>query len=53
LRDIEVLAQEFETQEGAAEFCQKVLGVLYQTEEGFAVPEDDGEDLPPQPVEEY
>ena len=22
-------------------------------QEGFAVPEDDGDDLPPQPVEEY
>ena len=53
LRDIEVLVQEHETVEGAAEFCQKVLGVLYATEEGFAVPEDDGDDLPPQPVEEY
>jgi RP/EB family microtubule-associated protein len=53
LRDIEVLAQEYEQQEGLNDFCQKVLGVLYQTEEGFAVPEDDGDDLPPQPVEEY
>ncbi len=34
LRDIEVLAQENETAEGASEFCQKVLGVLYQTEVG-------------------
>ena len=32
LRDIEVLAQEFETADGAAEFSQKVLGVLYATE---------------------
>lgn len=32
LRDIEVLTQEFETAEGATEFCQKVLGVLYATE---------------------
>merc|ERR1712020_594444 len=54
LRDIEVLAQEAEAiDENAAGFCQKVLGVLYATEEGFAVPEDDGDDLPPQPVEEY
>lgn len=53
LRDIEVLVQEFETAEGAGEFCQKVLGVLYATEEGFAVPEGGGDDLPPQPVEEY
>jgi len=53
LRDIEVLAQEYESNEGVGEFCQKVLGVLYATEEGFAVPEGGGEDLPPQPVEEY
>ena len=32
LRDIEVLAQEFEAVDGAAEFSQKVLGVLYATE---------------------
>lgn len=32
LRDIEVLAQEYETQDGVGEFCQKVLGVLYATE---------------------
>merc|ERR1719205_316466 len=53
LRDIEVLAQE---QEGATvestpgEFGQKILEMLYATEEGFAVPEEDGDDLPPQPV---
>ena len=35
LRDIEVLVQEHETVEGAAEFCQKVLGVLYATEVRF------------------
>ena len=32
LRDIELIAQEFETAEGNGEFCQKVLGVLYATE---------------------
>merc|ERR1711899_542184 len=54
LRDIEVLAQEFETADGAAEFSQKVLGVLYQTEDGFAVPDEDADDLlPPQHIEEY
>lgn len=54
LRDIEVLAQEFETADGAAEFSQKVLGVLYATEDGFAVPEEDADDLlPPQHIEEY
>merc|ERR1712223_951777 len=54
LRDIEVLAQEHEAVDGdGSGFSQKVLGVLYATEDGFAVPEDDGDDLPPQPVEEY
>merc|ERR1719361_1572291 len=54
LRDIEVLAQEHEAVDGdSSGFSQKVLGVLYATEDGFAVPEDDGDDLPPQPVEEY
>jgi RP/EB family microtubule-associated protein len=54
LRDIEVLAQEHEAVENDGPgFSQKVLGVLYATEDGFAVPEDDGDDLPPQPVEEY
>jgi len=41
LRDIEVLCQEQES----SEFSQKVLAVLYQTEDGFAVPDDD--DLQP------
>merc|ERR1719284_517151 len=49
LRDIEVLAQEYETDGG--EFAQKALAVLYATEDGFAVPED--EDGIPPPAEEY
>merc|ERR1719219_728119 len=53
LRDIELIAQEYEGADGVNDFSQKVLGVLYATEEGFAVPEDEGDDLPPQPVEEY
>merc|ERR1712109_108878 len=53
LRDIEVLAQEQEGQPESGEFGQKILELLYATEEGFAVPEEDGDDLPPQPVEEY
>ena len=56
LRDIEVLAQEQEGQlndVSAGEFGKKILDLLYQTEEGFAVPEEDGDDLPPQPVDEY
>lgn len=50
LRDIEVLAQEYESQGG--EFVQKALGVLYATEDGFAVPEEEG-DLALPPQEEY
>lgn len=50
LRDIEVLAQEHEDDGG--EFVEKVLNVLYATEDGFAVPD---EDIPPPPEgeEEY
>ena len=37
LRDIEVLAQELESADIAGpEFSQKILGVLYATEDGFA-----------------
>jgi len=54
LRDIEVLAQEQEGNiDSPGDFGQKILGLLYATEEGFAVPEEEGDDLPPQPVEEY
>merc|ERR1719312_74807 len=49
LRDVEVLAQEYENDGG--EFAQKALAVLYATEDGFAVPED--EDGIPPPAEEY
>merc|ERR1719322_1879546 len=50
LRDIEVLAQEHETDGG--EFAQKALAVLYATEDGFAVPEEEQEGGLP-PAEEY
>merc|ERR1711976_159050 len=50
LRDIEVLAQEHENDGG--EFAPKVLAVLYATEDGFAVPEDE-DGVPPPPEEEY
>jgi RP/EB family microtubule-associated protein len=50
LRDIEVLAQEVETEANGNEILQKILNVLYATEDGFAVPEDD--DIPPPPEEE-
>merc|ERR1711935_488598 len=54
LRDIEVISQEFETVDGAAEFSQKVLGVLYATEVGFAVPDEEADDLlSPQHIEEF
>ncbi|XP_040565472.1 microtubule-associated protein RP/EB family member 1 isoform X1 [Lepeophtheirus salmonis] len=49
LRDIEVLAQEHE--EDGGEFSQKALSVLYATEDGFAVPDD--EEIPPPPAEEF
>eukprot|EP00088_Acartia_fossae_P025456 TRINITY_DN2628_c0_g1_i12.p1 TRINITY_DN2628_c0_g1~~TRINITY_DN2628_c0_g1_i12.p1 ORF type:complete len:282 (+),score=99.40 TRINITY_DN2628_c0_g1_i12:71-916(+) len=52
LRDVEVLCQENETVEGIeSEMIKKVLDILYETEEGFAVPE--GEEAPPPPEEEY
>merc|ERR1719245_1075593 len=59
LRDIEVLAQEHENDGG--EFVQRALQVLYATEDGFAVPEDEGgldDGVPPPPhpeevAEEY
>jgi len=50
LRDIEVLAQEYENDGG--EFAQKALAVLYATEDGFAVPEEEQEGGLP-PAEEY
>jgi len=50
LRDIEVIAQEHESEGG--ELVAKTLAVLYQTEDGFAVPEEDGEILLP-PQDEY
>merc|ERR1712038_669170 len=51
---IEGLEKEFEAVDGAAEFSQKVLGVLYATEDGFAVPDEEADDLlPPQHIEEY
>jgi len=47
LRDVEVICQEHETTGGEA--IRKVLDILYQTEEGFAVPDE--ENIPP-PEEE-
>jgi len=45
LRDIEVIAQEYEAEGG--ELVTKTLNVLYQTEDGFAVPEEEGDTLLP------
>lgn len=50
LRDIEVITQENEA--GNEEFCEKLMSVLYATEDGFAVPEDE-DGMPPPPEEEY
>lgn len=47
LRDIEMLCQEEET-EGGTPPIQKILDILYATEDGFAAPD---EDIPP-PVED-
>jgi len=44
LRDVEVMCQENEETDG--EVGKKVLDILYQTEDGFAVPD---EDIPPPP----
>jgi len=49
LRDVEVMCQENEASGG--ELVRKVLDILYQTEDGFAVPdEEDG--VPPPPEDE-
>jgi RP/EB family microtubule-associated protein len=47
LRDVEVMCQENEAAGG--DTIRKVLDILYQTEDGFAVPEE--EDVPPPPEE--
>jgi len=48
LRDVEVMCQENESTGG--DLVRKVLDILYQTEDGFAVPDE--EDGPPPPEEE-
>jgi len=47
LRDVEVMCQENESTGG--DLVRKVLDILYQTEDGFAVPDE--EDVPPPPEE--
>jgi len=52
LRDVEVMCQENEATGG--DLVRKVLDILYQTEDGFAVPdEEDGVPPPPEEEEEY
>jgi len=52
LRDVEVMCQENEAEGG--EIIRKVLDILYQTEDGFAVPEEEeGVPPPPEGEEEY
>eukprot|EP00092_Neocalanus_flemingeri_P007815 GFUD01008436.1.p1 GENE.GFUD01008436.1~~GFUD01008436.1.p1 ORF type:complete len:278 (-),score=91.97 GFUD01008436.1:405-1238(-) len=48
LRDVEVMCQENESTGG--DLVGKVMDILYQTEDGFAVPDE--EDVPPPPEEE-
>jgi len=48
LRDVEVMCQENEATGG--DLVRKVLDILYQTEDGFAVPDE--EDVPPPPEED-
>jgi len=52
LRDVEVMCQENEAAGG--DVIRKVLDILYQTEDGFAVPEEEeGVPPPPEGEEEY
>ncbi|XP_045501815.1 microtubule-associated protein RP/EB family member 1 isoform X1 [Colias croceus] len=53
LRDIEVICQEMEEQHNGP-IIQKILDILYATEDGFAPPEDvDGDNPHPPEEEEY
>merc|ERR1719278_2102305 len=45
LRDVEVMCQENEETGGAV--VRKILDILYQTEDGFAVPEEEEGAMPP------
>merc|ERR1719239_2129675 len=51
LRDVEVMCQEFEATESP--LTRKVLNILYATEDGFAVPDEDDVPPPPEGEEEY
>lgn len=50
LRDIEVMCQENDNDQNA--IIQKILDILYATEDGFAPPEEVDGDVPPPPEEE-
>ncbi|XP_026729462.1 microtubule-associated protein RP/EB family member 1 isoform X1 [Trichoplusia ni] len=53
LRDIEVICQEMEEQQNAP-IVQKILDILYATEDGFAPPEEiDGDNPHPPEEDEY
>jgi len=52
LRDVEVMCQECEGQGGEV-VRKKVLDILYQTEDGFAVPDEEDCPPPPEDEEEY
>ncbi|CAH2042463.1 unnamed protein product, partial [Iphiclides podalirius] len=53
LRDIEVICQEMEEQQNAP-IIQKILDILYATEDGFAPPEEiDGDNPHPPEEDEY
>lgn len=45
LRDIEVICQESENDNKGNQMMQRILDILYATEEGFAAPEDEGDDV--------
>lgn len=51
LRDIELICQEHEG--GSNPILTKIIDVLYATEDGFAPPEDEDIDEPPQDQDEY
>jgi RP/EB family microtubule-associated protein len=50
LRDIEVMCQENDNEQNP--IIQKILDILYATEDGFAPPEEVDGDVPPTPKEE-
>ena len=51
LRDIEVIVGQFAENDTDKDMAQRLLDILYATEDGFAVPEDEN-GMPP-PPEEY